>query len=73
MTAEDLVRPVTVDPGDILLTAARRMNERVADEVVVVEPGEAGRLVSVISHADILSAHDRESLPEKQARVRPSV
>ncbi len=60
LLASDIADPVeTVHPDDTLLTAIRRMGARGSGMLPVVDR-ETGRLLGVVSRADILALYERE-------------
>jgi len=56
------IEPVTT--GDSLRTALQRLGVHGSLTLPVVEPGDGGRLVGLISRQEILAAYDRELLKE---------
>jgi len=59
LTAGEAAQPTeSVEPGDSLLDATRRMEARGASALPVVDP-ESDRLIGLLSHADVLGLYGR--------------
>ncbi|MGE3821938.1 MAG: chloride channel protein [Isosphaeraceae bacterium] len=60
--ADDIAtRPVaTVNPGDDLHTALRRLTERNLDEIPVVSPDDPTRLLGLLSRRDLVAAYSEQ-------------
>ncbi len=71
LLASDIADPVeTVEPGDTLLAAIRRMGTRGTGMLPVVDP-QSGRLVGVVTRAAILALYEKQ-VAEEAAEGRPS-